>query len=113
DAPVGDGVGDAVDQLADRALAAGGAELAAEVLLDDDVGGRLAPGLGHLDVALLEDHLAALAADAGGAQLPLDAAVAIIAGAGEVALDLDAGSDLPGAPRGGCLAGCLGREGVR
>jgi hypothetical protein len=34
------------------------AEVAAEVLADDDVGGELAPEVGDLDVLLLEDALA-------------------------------------------------------
>src|SRR5205085_1173442 len=70
----------------------------------------LAPGLGDLDVALLEDHLAALAADARGAQLPLDPAVAVVSGAREATLDLDAGSGLARAPGGGCVLGRPGRE---
>ena len=70
--PLGDRVDDAADELLDAALALGRADLAAEVLRDDDVGGLLRPGLRDLDVALLEDHLAAFVADDRGAQLPLD-----------------------------------------
>jgi hypothetical protein len=52
--PAGDRAGDAADHLLDRALALGRAELAAEVLLRDDVGRVLRPALRELDVALLE-----------------------------------------------------------
>ena len=54
--PAGDGVDHAVDELLDAALALGGADVAAEVLADDDVGGELAPEVGDLDVLLLEDQ---------------------------------------------------------
>ena len=53
--PGRDRVDDAVDELADGGLALGRAEVAAEVLADDDVGGELAPEVGDLDVLLLED----------------------------------------------------------
>src|SRR5262249_2245002 len=85
-APGGDGVGDAVDQLPHRSLARGRPEGAAKILLHDDVGRRLAPADRDLDVPLLEDGLSAFAADVGGAQLPLDACVAIVASACEVPL---------------------------
>ena len=54
EAPAGDRVDDAVDDLAQRGLTLGGAERAAEVLLGDDVGGVLRPVGGELDVGLLE-----------------------------------------------------------
>jgi hypothetical protein len=41
--PAGDRVDDAVDQLPDAPLPSGLADVAAEVLADDDVGGELAP----------------------------------------------------------------------
>src|SRR6202030_1746526 len=71
DAPTGQGVDHAVDDLADAGLALGAAGGAAEVLLGDDVDGQLRPGAGDLDVLLLEDDLALLAGDRGGAPLPL------------------------------------------
>ena len=73
------------DQLADRALALGRARRAAEVLRGDHVGGQHRPGLGDLDVLLLEDDLAVLAGDAGGAQLPGDLVGRVHARRGEVA----------------------------
>jgi hypothetical protein len=45
--PVGDRAGDAADHLLDRVLARGRAELAAEVLLGDDVGRVLRPRRGN------------------------------------------------------------------
>src|SRR5262249_3327869 len=69
--PVRDRAGDAADHLLDRALARGRVELAAEVLLADDVRRVLRPRLRELDVALLEGDLVAVA-DAGVAQLPFD-----------------------------------------
>ncbi len=71
-APAADRVGDPADELAHAGLALGRAEVAAEVLADDHVGGRLAPELGHLDALLLEDRLAALVGDDRVADLPLD-----------------------------------------
>ena len=65
-------VDDAADELLDAALTLGRPNLAAEILRDDDVGRLLRPELRNLDVALLEHDLAALVADHGRAQLPLD-----------------------------------------
>src|SRR5439155_957912 len=76
-APLADGAHHAADQLPHAALALGRAERAAEVLGDDDVGRELRPGPRHLDVALLEDGLAALAGDDRRADLPLDRLVRI------------------------------------
>ena len=83
--PRRDRVDDAADQLLDAALALGRADLAAEILRDDDVGRLLRPGLRDLDVALLEHHLAALVADHRRAQLPFDLVERIDAGLGEEA----------------------------
>ena len=85
--PGGDRVDDAVDQLADGGLALRRAEVAAEVLADDDVGGELAPEVGDLDVLLLEDALAGLVGDAGGPVLPGDLVVGMDARAGPAALE--------------------------
>ena len=74
DAPVGDRVGDAVDDLAQRPFALGGAERAAEVLLGDDVGGVQRPGRRELDAGLEERVAAVLEVrDARIAAFPLDA----------------------------------------
>ena len=70
-APAGDRAGDAADHLLDGALALVRAELAAEVLLGDDVGGVLRPGERELDAALLERRVLRVA-DHGIADLPLD-----------------------------------------
>jgi hypothetical protein len=70
--PVGDRVDDASNQLTNAALALGRSNLAAEILRNDNVGGLLRPALRNLDVALLEDELAALVRDDRGAQIPLD-----------------------------------------
>ena len=51
-------LGDAVDQVLDRALALRRAQVAAEVLRGDDVDRGLAPALGRFDVLLLEDGAA-------------------------------------------------------
>jgi hypothetical protein len=110
-APRVDGVGDAGDHLLDRALAVGGAQRAAEVLLHDDVGRGLRPRLGELDLALLEVHLAVGAADDGVAQLPLDLGERIHALAGEEALDGEARAGVTDDAAGGAL-GALGSAGV-
>src|SRR4051812_1173701 len=55
-----DGVGDAVDELAQGGLASRGAQLAIEVLAGGDVAGFLAPGEGELRVLLLEEEGAGL-----------------------------------------------------
>src|SRR5262249_14153427 len=76
----------AADHLLDGALALGRAELAAEVLLRDDVGRVLRPALRELDVALLERDAVAMA-DTGVAQLPLDCVERVLAGRREMAFD--------------------------
>ncbi len=83
--PRRDRVHHAADQLLDAALALGRPDLAAEIFRDDDVGGLLRPGLRNLDVALLEHHLAAIVADRGSADFPLDLVERIDAGFGEEA----------------------------
>ena len=89
--PGGDRAGDATDHLLDGVLARGAVELAAEVLLGDDVGGVLRPALGELDVALLEGDAVAVS-DAGVAALPLDGVEGVRAGIGEEAFDRERGS---------------------
>ena len=65
----------------------GRAEVAAEVLGDDDVRGELAPEVGDLDVLLLEDALAGLVGDAGRPVLPGDLVVGMDARSGPAALE--------------------------
>src|SRR5206468_1104800 len=86
-------------------LAPGSAELAAEVLLHHHVGGGLAPWLGDVDVALLEDALAVLAHDTGGAQLPLHPVVPVVIRPREVALDPDSRRRFAPTPQSGGLPG--------
>src|SRR5207253_1673167 len=85
-APAADRVDDAADHLLDARLARGGAELSAEVLLGDDVRGRLRPELRELDGLLVERGLL-LARDEGVADLPLDLVERVTARDREVALD--------------------------
>src|SRR5690606_7456333 len=73
------------DHLLDRALALGGAEGAAEVLLHHHVGGGLAPGGGELHPLLLEEHLAVGAGNGGVAQLPGELVEGVTTVRGEVA----------------------------
>src|SRR5205823_3015308 len=71
--PSTDRVDDPAHQLTNRALTLGRPERPAEVLLSDDVGCVLRPGLGELDVALLEGVAALLVVrDDGVANLPLE-----------------------------------------
>src|SRR5262249_23674111 len=85
--PAAEGAHHAADELPDAALARGGAERAAEVFRGDDVGRRLRPELRDLDVLLLEDDFPLLAADHGGADLPVDLVEGIDTGAREAALE--------------------------
>ena len=56
--PGGNGVDDTADELFDAPLALRSADLAAEILGNDDVGRLLRPESGDFDVALLEDDRA-------------------------------------------------------
>ena len=85
--PGRDRVDDAIDELLDAGLALRRAEVAAEVLADDDVGGELRPEVGDLDVLLLEDALAGLVGDAGGPVLPGDLVVGMDTRRGPAALE--------------------------
>ena len=82
--PVGDRARDAADHLLDRALARRRVQLPAEVLLGDDVGRVLRPGLGELDVLLLEGDAVAVT-DPRVADLPLDLVERVHAGLREQA----------------------------
>ena len=94
--PGGDGEHDAVDQLADGRLPLRRAEVAAEVLADDDVRGHLAPERRYLHVLLLEDELARLGADGGGADFPGDLVIGVHAGPGPAALEGEAANAVAG-----------------
>src|SRR3990172_2693289 len=83
-------VDDAVDQLLHAVLAARLADVAAEVLADDDVGGQLAPERRDLHVLLFEDGLAGFVADGRGPNLPGDIVVRVDAGAAPAALEREA-----------------------
>ena len=87
DAPIGDGAGDAVDELADGGFALAGVLFAVKIFRDDDLGGELRPRLGYLDVFLLEDHLAGIIGDFGGATVPFELVEGLDLGAAEDARD--------------------------
>ena len=89
--PHRDRVDDAADELLDAALALGGANLAAEIFRDDDIGRLLRPGLRNLDVALLEHHLTAFVADERRADFPLDLVERVDAGFREEARECQPG----------------------
>src|SRR5207237_2349698 len=88
-APGADRVGDARDHVLDAPLALRRAHAAPEVLLRDDVRGRLRPELRELDALLLEDRLV-LARDVRVPLLPLDLLERIPSRAGREAVDGDA-----------------------
>ena len=88
-APLADAADHASDQLLHAALALGRADVAAEILRDDDVGGELRPALRNLDVGLLEHHLTALVVDLRGAQLPFDGSERILTGFREATSDAE------------------------
>jgi len=79
-----------MDQLANGRLPLRRALLAKEIFRDDDLGRKLRPVLGHLDVFLLENDLAALVGNLRRAGIPLDFIVGISLGIAEHPLDLDA-----------------------
>ena len=88
-APVGDGARDAMHELAHGAFAPAllGIEavgdVAVEILRDGDLGREHAPIPRHLDVFLLEDRLAGIVGDLGGALFPFEFVVGMDAGLGE------------------------------
>ena len=59
-------------KLADGGFAFAGVLLAVKIFGDDDLGGQQRPGLGHLDVLLLEDDLAGVVGDFRRAPFPFD-----------------------------------------
>src|SRR5262249_959960 len=92
-APFADRRDHPTDQLPHAALALGGAQRTSEVLRHHDVGGELRPCSRHLDVALLEDGLAALALDHGRANVPLDLVVRLRARGDEVPREAQPGTE--------------------
>ena len=88
--PVDRRLDDAADHLLHARLALGRAQAAAEVLLRDDVRGRLRPEPRELDVLLLEGRLV-LAGDEGVADLPLDLVERVAPGDGEVPAHTETG----------------------
>ena len=79
-APFGDGVDDAVDEVADGRLSVLGPDGAVEILGGDDIGGGLRPVARHGDVGLLKDGFALGVGDRGGAFLPLQDVVGGLSG---------------------------------
>src|SRR5262249_3137302 len=100
---------DPADQLAHAALALGRSDLPAEIFRDHDVGRLLRPAPGNLDVALFEHDVAALIADDGGADVPLDLVERIDARLGDEARKRQAGDGCGAFPR-ACLAGVRTRR---
>jgi hypothetical protein len=86
-APIRNRPGDAVDELAHGGFALGGVLFAVKIFRDDDLGGEHRPGLGHLDVFLLENDLAGVVGDFGGALVPFDLVERLDLGVAENALD--------------------------
>jgi hypothetical protein len=74
-APVGDGGGDAADQLPDAGLALGSAALAVKILGSDNVRRGHRPGFRHLDILLLEDDFAGFAGNCRSPVFPLHCVV--------------------------------------
>ncbi len=87
--PVGDGAGDAVDELPHRLLPAALAGIGAlggvtvEIFGNGDLGGQFAPGFGDLDVFLAEQRFAAVIGNFRRAVVPLDLIERRHAGSGE------------------------------
>ncbi len=90
DPPRRDGVDHPVGHLAQRELAFGGVGGPPEVLLGQDVGGIEAPTLRHLDVQLLEGHVAVpVVGDPGIAAFPDDLVIGVDTLGREVTPDSD------------------------
>ena len=71
-APIGNGPAHAVNQLADRRFPFAGVLFPVKILRDHDFGGQDGPGLGHFDIFLFKNDLAAVIGDFGRAFLPLN-----------------------------------------
>ena len=92
DAPVGNGTGHSVDQLPDRSLALWHTLLTKKIFRDHHLGRELRPALGHLDIFLLENNVAAFVGNLRHAPVPLDLVEGIALGIAEHPLDPDARS---------------------
>ena len=88
--PLGDRVDHAADQLLDAALALGRADLAAEILRDDDVGGLLRPDFGISTSRCSNTTSPRSLPITRGAQLPFDLVERIDARLGEEARECQA-----------------------
>src|SRR5262245_36761106 len=89
--PRRDRVDHAPDQLLDAVLTLRRADLAPEILGDDDVGRLLRPGTRNLDVALLEDDLALLVADHRRPDFPIDLVERVHVWQSEITRELQTG----------------------
>jgi len=87
DAPVRDGAGDAMDELAHGSLALGGVLFAVKIFRHDDFRGEDRPRLRHFNVLLLEDDFAGIIGDFGGALVPFDLVEWLHVGVAEHARD--------------------------
>ena len=70
--PIRDGSANAMNKLADGGFPLRGVLLPVKVFGYHDLGGQERPRLGHLDVLLLEDHLAVVVGDFGHPLFPFD-----------------------------------------
>jgi len=61
-----------MNELAHRGLTFRGVEFAVKILRDDHLGREQRPRLGHLDIFLLENDLARVISDFGGAPVPFN-----------------------------------------
>ncbi len=75
EAPIGDGVDNAMHQLTDAGFTLGRAHPPVKVFARHDIGGGLRPIGRHFHIALLEDDRAFVVADGSGPQLPVDEVV--------------------------------------
>jgi len=89
DPPIRDSAADAVDELAHRSFPFRGALFAIEILRDDHRGRQQGPRLGHLDILLPENHLAAVVGDFRRPPLPLNLVERADLGIAEPPLDFE------------------------
>ena len=90
-----------MDELLDGVFALAGRNVAVEVLAGDDLGRQLAPVGGDFDVVLLEDGLAGVAGNLGGAGFPLKLVEGVSARGGKTLFNLQAAM-MFGRTRNGC-----------
>ena len=86
-APVRNRPRNAMDELAHGRFALGGVLFAVKIFRHDDFRGEHRPRLRHLDIFLLENHLAGVVGDFGGALVPFDLVERFDFGVAEHALD--------------------------